>query len=71
MAVVLRVNRNVEALCKSQVCSDPFKLCNICVNTYQVREATVPQTTIDPAGTSLSTSAAAFLTEATSGVNRD
>lgn len=72
-AAAPRVNWNVEALRKSQVCGDPFKLCNISVNTYPVREATTPQTTIDPAGTSLSTSGArqrpASLTEATSGVD--
>lgn len=69
--VVLRVNWDVEALCKSQVCGDPFELCNISVNTYPVREATTSQTTIDPAGTSVSTWAAAALTEATPRVNRD
>lgn len=58
-AAVPRVNWNVAALCKSQVCGDPFKLCNISVNTYPVREATTPpQTIIDPAATSLSTSGA-------------
>lgn len=45
---LLRINSERDTLWKCQVCWALYVVCNISVNTYQVREKTMPLIAIDP-----------------------